>query len=318
MKLNLISKISIGLVAFIILLLVASLVLASQSSSIVFLNTYSWSKSFVGRKPIFIPSSDNKQIQVISDIADLDYQQELKKAPQLEEINFVLYLHGNAGRLDDLMSGLGDNIRQTKLSIVSPSYPGYHESEGSPTVQNTYQTAIDTYDWLVNVKKIPENKIIILGHSLGGSPAAYLASKKPKAKKLVLINTFSSVQSMCFAKYSILCMFTGDIFNTAENAKKVTIPVRQYHLKTDSTVPFYEGEKLFKYFTNTQDKKFTELTRYTHSVIDWEVINKDFLEGTKPINNPVTESTQNQKVEVQKEVQSQTQKETPKEVQKQP
>jgi uncharacterized protein len=123
------------------------------------------------------------------------------------------------------------------IYFVSPAYPGYHESEGSPSVDNVYQTAVDTYDWLVNVKKIPENKIIIFGHSLGGSPAVYLASKKPKANKLVLINTFSSVQSMCSRQASFLCAFTGAIFNTAKNAENVTIAVIQFGYVGDTTIP---------------------------------------------------------------------------------
>lgn len=178
----------------------------------------------------------------------------------------ILYLHGNAGRIADYFTPL-----QQYGSVYSPSYPGYHESEGKPTPENTYETAVLAYDYLVNTLKIPEEKIIILGHSMGGSPATYLASKKPKAKKLILINTFSSFQSMCFRQYTVFCVFAGDIFNTAKYAPEVKIPVRQFVYKGDLTVPPDEGRKLFTYFKN-EDKKLIELDDYTHTYFNFDKV----------------------------------------------
>ena len=87
-------------------------------------------------------------------------------------------------------------------------------------------------------KGFPENKITILGHSLGGSSAIYLASQKPQTKQLVLINTFSSIQSLCFPQYSILCVFNGSVFNSAEQAKEVLLPVRHFAYSGDLDIPF--------------------------------------------------------------------------------
>lgn len=180
--------------------------------------------------------------------------------PQSERV--ILYLHGNTGRI----SGFYEEFYNYG-TIVSPAYPGYHESEGSPTPKNVYETATLTYDWLVNEKKIKPENIVILGHSLGGSPATYLASQRPEAKKLILVNTFSSVQSMCFRDYTILCTFSGGLFNTAKSAEKVKTPVRQFYYTKDKTVPPEEGKKLFEFFKN-DDKELFELTRDTHTYFD--------------------------------------------------
>jgi esterase/lipase len=267
-------KIIISLVSVLAFWLVLSLVLASQSSSLIFANTVSWSKSspLTQTQPFFIEGKAKNQIEVTSNInfQSINYQQDLAKTPLIGEYEFVIYLHGNAGRLDNIVTGLGNS--KYKAVLVSPASPGYHESEGSPSVEGVYQNALDTYNYMVDVKGIPENKITIVGHSMGGSPATYLASQKPKAKQLVLINTFSSIQSICFSKYSIFCGFVGGIFNSAQNAELVTIPVRQFHLKTDQTVPFEEGQKLYTYFTKSTDKKFVELTKTTHSIVDFEPI----------------------------------------------
>ena len=107
---------------------------------------------------------------------------------------------------------------------------------------------------------------------MGGSPATYLANQKPKAKKLVLINTFSSGQSMCFRTAGIFCGFTGGFFNSAENAKTITVPVAQFAYKGDTTVPFTEGQTLFGYFPKSDKNKFVAMEKDTHSYPDWSLI----------------------------------------------
>jgi esterase/lipase len=178
----------------------------------------------------------------------------------------ILYIHGNAGRLNYFFPEL-----QKLGTVYSPAYPGYSESEGKASVSSIYDMVIKTYDYLVNIEKISEKDITIFGHSLGGSSATYLASIRPNANKLIVVNTFSSIQSMSFKIYNIFSIFMNDIFNSAKNAQKVTIPVIQFALPTDQTVPFKEGQKLFTYF-NPNTSKFIIMTKSTHTYLDWDLI----------------------------------------------
>ena len=239
--------------------LVASMLLASQASSLVFNNQVSWSPipNYGYKQEFFRLNGNANNIAVWSFVA---------KQPTDE---YVIYLHGNAGKIQSFFPEL-----TKKANVIAPSYPGYHESEGSPSVDNVYATALATFDWMTTTKNIPANKITILGHSMGGSPATYLASQRP-AKKLILVNTFSSVQSMCFASYSIFCAFTGGVFNTAKNAVNISIPVRQFAYVGDKTVPFEEGKKLYEYFKPSSDKQFIELYGQTHSTVNFEAILKE-------------------------------------------
>ena len=176
--------------------------------------------------------------QTASSVPEFDYQLDFVRNSQGENISLwyfpksssdevILYLHGSTGRLTHFIPELN-----SQASIVSPAYPGYHESEGSPTYQKAYEAAVLAYDYLLE-KGFSEDKITIFGHSMGGSPATYLAARRPNAKRLVIVNTFSSIQSMCFRSYTILCGFNGSIFNSAVNAKDVQIPVRHFAYKGD-------------------------------------------------------------------------------------
>jgi pimeloyl-ACP methyl ester carboxylesterase len=256
---NLVKIFGLVIIALLAIWLIGSMYLTGQAGSMVFNNVVSWAPvPNYGYNQEFITNSSGQRVEVWSFISSSTSDQ------------YLLYLHGNAGRLPNFFPQL-----TTKFNVVSPSYPGYHASESKPTVENVYDTALVTYDYLVNTKKIPEDKITIFGHSMGGSPAIYLAANRPKAKKLVIVNTFSSIQSMCFKQYSIFCAFAGNIFNSASNASKVTMPVRQFAYKNDTTVPFEEGKTLYTYFTGSNDKAFFEMDKTTHSYPDFELILKE-------------------------------------------
>lgn len=178
-----------------------------------------------------------------------------------------LYLHGNSGRINDYFAGLTQYG-----NVLSVAYPGYHESEGDPSTEKVYEASTLAFDWLVDVKKVAPEDIVIIGHSMGGSPAVYLAGQRPKANRVILVNTFSSIQSMCYRDYTIFCVFAGGILNSASNAPNVKIPVRQFVYGDDLTVPADEGRKLFTYFTGTNDKKLIELKGETHTYFDMDLV----------------------------------------------
>lgn len=238
-------------VLLIIIWLLASLYLTSQSTALIFDNKVSWAPvPNFGYKLEFLRDSKNRAISVWT-----------FDNPQSNKV--ILYMHGNSGRINDFFVDL-----KQYGTVVSPAYPGYHESEGNPDTEGVYETALLTYDNLVNKKGVDPKNIIIMGHSMGGSPSVYVASQRPEARKLILINTFSSIKSMCERQYSILCGFTGDILPTTTYAPKVTIPVRQFVYKGDLSVPPEEGKELFTKFTSSNDKVIVELDKYTHTYPD--------------------------------------------------
>lgn len=175
----------------------------------------------------------------------------------------IFYLHGNSGRIPDLLP-----LLSSRYNVMSIAYPGYHHSEGSPNKDSINQAAVDGYEYLKTQFGFADEDIIIYGHSMGGSPATYLAARKDQAQKLVLVNTFASVKDMCSLRYGLLCSLVWNHFDATKEARKVKIPVRQYHLVRDPVVPIEQGRKLFENFENTNDKDFIELESGVHSVFD--------------------------------------------------
>lgn len=163
-----------------------------------------------------------------------------------------LYFHGNIGRLAKVIEDL-----QPFGNILSPAYPGYSKSSGTPTTENTYET-VDIAMQVLKEKNIDFKNVVILGHSLGGSPAMYAATRYPELKKVVTVNTFHSITKMCENQYKILCLFSGSILNTASLAPDAKAPIVICHTPMDSLIPYEQGEMLFKLVGSPQ-KEFRKI-----------------------------------------------------------
>lgn len=182
---------------------------------------------------------------------------DLWHSPKEDSNQLIIYLHGNSGRIPSLYRDLTEYG-----SVITPAYPGFHFSEGTPTQESVFETAVQTYEHAKELGYNPEN-ITIFGHSFGGAPAIYLASQDIEAKRLIVINTFSSLYSMCRRQYGPFCELGKTLYFSTRYAQSVSIPTTVAHLKTDTRVPFEEGRKLYETI-GTDKKEFIELTDNVH------------------------------------------------------
>jgi len=158
----------------------------------------------------------------------------------------ILLCHGNGGnimhRLDtiNLFAKLG-------MNCFVFDYRGYGNSQGTPTEEGTYLDALAAYDWLTQNKKVPPEKIVIMGRSLGGCIAAYLAARVP-AKGLVLESTFTSYADIGakFYPYMPVRWFARFNYNTIGHLRQVHCPVLIIHSRNDEVVPFEFGLELYE------------------------------------------------------------------------
>ncbi len=159
----------------------------------------------------------------------------------------MLYCHGNAGNL----SSRADVIREWQeglgQAVLIFDYPGYGRSEGKPGEAGCYAAADAAYDWLTQVKKVPAERVLIYGGSLGGGVAVDLASRKPH-RALVLVKTFLSVADTAQSIYPWLPArwLVRNRFDSASKIQRCTKPVFIAHGTNDSLIGFTQGERLFQ------------------------------------------------------------------------
>lgn len=158
----------------------------------------------------------------------------------------IFYLHGNGGSL----SGWGNVAKHytaLKYDVFIIDYPGYGKSEGKIHGQEKLYTNLQTvYDTLKNI--YPENKIVVLGYSIGTGPAAKLASTN-SPKLLILQAPYYSLKDLVKHIYPIVPGFLLKYkFQTNEYIPKCKMPVVVFHGDVDEVIYYESSVKLKQHF----------------------------------------------------------------------
>ncbi|MDZ8065451.1 MAG: alpha/beta hydrolase [Nostoc sp. DedQUE08] len=151
----------------------------------------------------------------------------------------ILYSHGNSEDLGDIKQIL-EKLHAWGFSVFAFDYRGYGTSQGKPTESHAYEDINSAYNYLTQNLKIPPERIIVLGRSVGGGSAVNLAMQKPVAGLIIESSFVSAFQVI--VPFRILPF---DKFPNLDNIKKVKCPILVIHGKADNIVPFAHGEKLF-------------------------------------------------------------------------
>ena len=187
----------------------------------------------------------------------------------------ILFSHGNAEDLETKMPFL-KNLQKHGFAVFAYDYHGYGTSKGKPSEQNTYYDIDAAYNYLITTLKIPPQKIIAYGYSLGSGPTVDLAARLPVAGVILEAPFVSTFRVM--THYPLLFF---DKFANLKKIARLRAPVLIMHGTKDRTVPFWHGATLYqaapmpKYFLrvkNAGHKNILDLAGDTY----WKTIN-DFV-----------------------------------------
>lgn len=152
----------------------------------------------------------------------------------------ILYSHGNGETLADVTPILMD-LRRAGFAVFSYDYRGYGRSGGSPSEASAYRDEETAYDYLTGELRVPPDRILAYGRSLGGAMAADLASRKPVGG-LVLESAFISA----FRVVTGIPLVPFDRFRNAEKLARVRCPVLVIHGREDEVIAFWHEETLHR------------------------------------------------------------------------
>jgi hypothetical protein len=200
----------------------------------------------------------------------------------------ILYSHGNAEDLGTVVHRLKE-LRGLGFSVIGYDYEGYGTSDGTPSEKNTYEDIDAVYKYLIDEAKIPANRIIAYGFSLGGGVATDLASKR-NIGGLILESTFVSAFRV-LTKYSI---FPYDKYRSIGKIKSVKCPVLIMHGNSDDVVPFWHGERLFESAPQPKRKLWVKGAGHGDiSMMDGEAYKRAIIEFTSLIGGKKSNNVSN-------------------------
>lgn len=194
-------------------------------------NPYKLSEDFVFRagKEIEIPVGEEVSLNCLM----------LKEAPSS---GVILYLHGNRGNIRRCIRQ-AENMMGNGYDIFIPDYRGYGKSDGEIESEEQLQSdAQQVYDYLK--KRYDEDKIVVVGYSLGSGLASYLAANN-QPQKLVMVAPYLSLLDIKNRRAPFLPDFLLRYpMNSEEYIRKVTAPITLFHGNRDEVIPFDSSEKL--------------------------------------------------------------------------
>ena len=161
----------------------------------------------------------------------------------------IFYLHGNAGSL----SSWGDVAKTYTVlgyDVFLLDYRGYGKSGGVISgQQQLYEDIQVVYDEMR--KEYSEDKIIVLGYSIGTGPASKVASEN-NPRLLILQAPYYSLTDMMRHTYSIIPTFILKYkFETNKHLKDCKMPVVIFHGDEDEVIYYGSSLKLKEEFKST-------------------------------------------------------------------
>ncbi len=152
----------------------------------------------------------------------------------------ILYSHGNGEDLSTVRHKLR-KFQQRGFAVIGYDYQGYGASTGKPSVKGAYCNIEAVYRFLTESEKIPPEKIIVMGYSVGGGPSCWLASRFP-VSGLILEAPFASA-------FQVVLPFPGlpgDRFPNLRRIRSCRVPILIFHGEKDRIIPVRNGKKLFE------------------------------------------------------------------------
>jgi hypothetical protein len=152
----------------------------------------------------------------------------------------LLFSYGNASSLGNCYPFL-QWLRELGFSIFAYDYSGYGSSQGRPSERALYRDIDAAYGYLTDSLKVPPERIIAFGQSLGGAAAVDLASRR-RLGGLIVESSFVSA----FRVMTKIPLLPFDKFNSIRKIGRVTCPVLVIHGDSDRTIPLWHGQALFR------------------------------------------------------------------------
>lgn len=172
----------------------------------------------------------------------------------------VFYLHGNRGNLNRQINS-SNFYTDLGYDYFTMDYRSFGKSTGSLENDELFYSDVRlVYD---SISKIyPQNKIRVIGYSVGTGSAAMLASQR-KPKSLTLMAPYFSIAELTASRYKIVPAFLLKYpFETNVFLPKVKCKIQIQHGTEDEVLPYSGGLALAKLLKKGDE--FVTLKGQTH------------------------------------------------------
>ena len=154
----------------------------------------------------------------------------------------VIYFGGNA---EEVSGQILDAAELAPWSVAAFNYRGYGRSEGDPSETALVSDALVIYDLLAARTNIDEERIVVLGRSLGSGVAVPLAAQRP-VRAVILVSPFDSLRSIAKKTYPFVPVteLLHHPFDSLSLAPQISVPVLVLAGDRDDLIPLAHSRRL--------------------------------------------------------------------------
>lgn len=151
----------------------------------------------------------------------------------------IIYSHGNA---EDVGENLGvmAHIAELGFNVLIYDYHGYGTSEGKPGERTSVLDLEAAYAYVTQTLKVPANRVILYGRSVGGGPTMAVATERP-CRAVILESTFTDPASVRLP----VRLLPWVMFPSLERIRTLHVPVLVMHGLADDLIPASHGQALY-------------------------------------------------------------------------
>lgn len=183
----------------------------------------------------------------------------LRQPERPDAAPWVLYLHGNRATIASRVNILRyEQLRALGLNVLAPEYRGFGGLDAVPSEPSVSADARHGYDYLRTGLKVPAERIVVYGWSLGSAVAVNVASEV-KSAAVVLEGAPASLVAIGERQYPWMPirLVMRNPFESILKVKKIDAPILFLHSPEDDVIPIEEGRRL--YDAAREPKQFVEI-----------------------------------------------------------
>ena len=197
------------------------------------------------------------------------------KQPDTKNTNIFFLMHGNAGHVGHRVEKFR-KILKAGYGFFFLEYRGYGGNPGKPTEKGLHLDALSALNFL-REKKIPDQKIILYGESLGTGIAVQLGTTM-KAKAIILETPYTSIADLAQQHYWYLPAkwLIFDRFELLGIIENIQSPLLILHGEKDKITDISYGQKVFEAAPQPKESFFVPYADH-NNLFDFKVDEKILL-----------------------------------------
>lgn len=239
--------------------------------------------------------------------------------PNAQPAFMLIYFHGNAGNVGHRVPIAAAMVAKMHCAVLMMDYRGFGLSDDAEVDQEGLERDAEAcLDFVVGDRRLPQERIFVMGTSLGGAVTIHLAAKAQNARHIagvIVENTFTSISAMTSVigtqlisravpcPSMMLCLFLYYLqplvlrigWRSIRQVASVPVPMLFLSGGKDELVPPVQMRQLYASACQSQSKKIRRLLEFPDGMHNNMALMPGYLDA---IQGFVQEVEQSQLVDV--------------------